>query len=392
VSGLRQYKIISWRKLAAARAADLLVDTAGRLGVLPRRPGMAAAPLPEQAERILAVRLAYTGDVILTLPALAPLRRRYPAARIMLATNGQAAELLRGHPDIDEVVPFDAPWFYPCARLGKWRAIRRFVNRVKRLRPDIGIDFRADVRDILVALYLPGIPHRVSYTSGGGECLLTHPVPWERWKHKLEFHLDIVRGAGIPAESTAPRIPVPADGEAELLEACPQLEEQIKRPLIALHPGARVELKRWPAVNYRRLADGLSRRTGARIAVTGSADERQLGEEVLAGLSARSGVNLCGRLSIRALAALYARADVVVSNDSMPIHLAAAVGGRVAAIFGPSKPRETAPLGAANRVIVKPFPCRYTCDESRCGHERHRACLEAITAHEVLQTVGAMLI
>ena len=148
---------------------------------------------------------------------------------------------------------------------------------------------------------------------------------------------------------------------------------------------------RWPATRCRELAGMLIRQLGARVAVTGSADEDHLAQEVLAGCPSRACVNLCGKLSIRGLAALYARAQVVVSNDSMPIHLAAAVGSRVAAVFGPSKPRETAPFGPANRVIVKPFPCRYTCDESRCRHERYRACLESITAHEVLQTVGGML-
>lgn len=388
----RAYKIINRRKLHAVRSADLVLDQMARIGLLGRRPGSSPVPLPAEVDHILMIRFAYVGDVILTLPAVQPLRARFPGARIHLLTSRGAGELVADYPGIDRVITFDPPWFYPRVTSAGWLEVRRLIRELKRGAYQLGIDFRGDIRNIMFGLFLPGIPHRLSYSSGGGEALLTHPVPWRRWKHKAEFHLDILREAGIPCELRPPELQPGPAGERELERVCPALFRDDDRPLVVVHPGARVALKRWPASEYRSLVTKLIRHHEIRVVITGDAGERHLCRQVVPDMVRGEVLNLAGQLTIRGLAALLARARVLVSNDSMPMHLGAAVGTRVVAVFGPSKPRETAPLGEGHRVVVKYFPCRYTCDELRCRYEHHRACLKAITPTEVLRAVEPLLV
>jgi heptosyltransferase-2/heptosyltransferase-3 len=385
----RRYKIINRRKLRLVRALDLLLDAGPGLlhwgGDGDGPPG----PLPERVERILVVRLAYAGDVLLTLPVFAPLRRRFPAARITLLTCRLAARLLEACDGPDEVLEFDAPWFFG-KRGDPWPAVPSLVRRLRQERFELGIDFRADVRNILFTLYLPRIPCRVSYVSGGGAALLTHPVVWSEWKHKAEFHLDILRGVGIPCSLQPPELH-PSESWARELEPFGLPEPGGPERLVVVHPGARVPLKRWPATRFRRLVAQLLGRDEVHIAVTGSADEVELCAAVAAQLPEHRVRQLAGRLTVQGLAALLARAGLLITNDSMPMHLGAAVGTPVVAIFGPSKPRETAPLGEGHRVVAADYPCRYTCDELRCLNNRQQACMEAIRVEDVLRAVDHLL-
>lgn len=375
---MTRYKIVNQRKLRWVRAADGLLDR------LPRRK--TRQEVPENPRRILAVRLAYLGDVILTLPALKALKECYPAARLDLLTGTVGADLLAGQPGLDRVLGWDAPWFYPTGPAGAlgWLGL---IRRLRRDRYDWAVDFRGDIRNAALVLRASGAPLRLGYDSGGGGRFLTHPVAWQETRHKSEFHLDLLRGIGISApEGETPVIRLP---EEEILTMEEELQGRDLPPgeFAAVHPGSRLSSKRWSEMGFQEVIRRLMER-GLPVVLLGTAGEAPLTGRLA---EATGAVDLAGRLEIRRLAALLSRAAITVANDSAPMHLAAAVGSPVVGIFGPSKPEETAPLGPRSRAVAGPVDCRPECDENGCSRVDGPICLDAVRPEMVWEAVEEIL-
>lgn len=381
-----EYKIINRRKRSLVRAADLMLELGARLKLLPTQTALQPLPeLRERIKRILIVRLAYIGDIVMTQPVIAPLRSAFPNATIDFMTSRSAAPLLESDPDLDSVIPFDAPWFYS----GTPSSTSVSLNKLITGRYDLGIDFRADLRNIWHCLYRPKIRYRLSYTSGGGGVLLTHPVTWSHWQHKVGFHLDILRLAGIDAPDRDPVISISAE-EAQWARA--RVEDlcggSVRAPII-IHPGSRLPLKCWPAERF--------------IELIGRINEADLGPVILVeapGNEFRTSAiteqvsvtaDLTGQLTIRQMASLFQEARFLVCHDSAPMHIAAAVGCRTVALFGPSRSLETAPCGSGHQIIEAHCPHKAVCDENVCLANRSGGCMMDISVDEVFErccTVG----
>lgn len=378
------YKIVNTDKLIWVLSADKVLAAAGCLApwLLPK-----PQPIPQWPRRILAIRLAYLGDIVMTLPALEALKRQYPTAELHFLTSSQAAPLLRGNPFVDNVIVYDAPWFYGGLGSSALLAYRRVLSQLRGLDFDLAIDFRGDIRNIALILAQSKARSKASYTSGGGGRLLTAPVHWPRVGHKIEFHLDLVRALGIPAASSDPLIYV----TTEELEAARTLLKREgaddEKQLVVIHPGARVQLKQWSVERFNAVARSLEPE-GYRIAITGSKQECELSQAVAKGC--RNALDLAGTLTIRQFAAVVAQAEALIGNDSAPIHLAAAVGTPTVAIFGPSKPNETAPRGERHRAVWSDCPDRDWCDENRC-YNGSESCLDAVSVEMVTAAVSELL-
>lgn len=378
------YKIVNQRKYRLVRTADRILDLSALIApcVFPGQQS-----LPFQLDRILAVRCAYIGDIIMTLPALHALKTLYPQAKLYLLTSTSASHLLAAHPDIDSFIPYDPPWFY---KIAVKKAIKDFFTmreQIRKLQPDLAIDFRADIRNIAFIIAQSRSLHRMSYSSGGGWRLLTHPIVWHRVSHKIEFHLDLLRGAGIPASSSDPRIYL---NERDYEESHKLLQEtgvQGEAPLIVIHPGSRVPTKRWGIQNFAVVAQHLEAQ-GARIIVAGSPEEHLISQPIVQ--ACQRAISTLGKISIRGFAAMVAQSKLLIGNDSAPIHIAAAVGTPTVSIFGPSKPWETAPRGEMHRSVFVPIECRNSCDENSCSSES-RYCLDAVLPEMVISAARELL-
>ena len=183
------YKIINKKKLAATVALDLV----GRALFLPARLFRRSHKIQaDQVRTILVIRTAYIGDVVMTLPVLKPLRELFPGARISFLTATGAAEVLKNNPFVDEVIAYDPFWFYPSSM----RAYGKFIRQMRTRAFDLVIEARADIRDLLLLAWPLKARYRLSYDVGGGGYLLTHVVPYPGLKHKVEYHLDLVRYLG----------------------------------------------------------------------------------------------------------------------------------------------------------------------------------------------------
>lgn len=338
-------------------------------------------PRKEEVKEILVVRTAYIGDVIMTLPMLKPLKEFYQGSQITFLTANAAKDLFKGNPYVDDVITYDAFWFYE-----KSETFGDFLKRLRNRRFDLVIEARGDIRDILLIAYLCRARHRVSYKVAGGGFLLTGIVPYEKIKHKVEYHLDIVRFLGAETGKFAWDLYLTAEernfGKA-LLTAQGIADSDT---VIGIHPGGRKGLKCWSARKYAEVADWIISKYNAKVIFTGSGEEIKLIEDIMGKMSAKA-VSLTGKTDLRILASLLKRFNLFICNDTAPLHIASAMKTPTVAIFGPSKSNETGPYGNIHRVVEKDFPCRYTCDEDVCNHRVHNECMTAITTDDVCEAV-----
>ncbi len=376
------YKIVNRRK----RYATMLADAVGRVLYLPKTIASRRSEIdPELVRRILIIRTAYIGDVMMTVPMLHPLRQRFPSAHISFLTSGGAVPLLRNNPDLDEIIVYDPFWFHKGAVKSDYL---HFLKTIRQRQFDLVIEARADIREILMLVRPLRARFKVSYGVGGGAYMLTHVVPYPGVKHKVEYHLDICRYLGCPVEGVVWDVHLSADereGVGRILA-----ENGIQGPFVAVHPGSRLALKRWLKQRYAALFDRIVEDFEVSVVVLGAASETALVDEIIARMS-NVPVNLSGKLSLRSMAGVLARARAFVCNDSAPMHVAAAVGTPTVALFGPSKSLETAPFGAGHRVVECAMPCRDTCDEGVCLHEDRHACMRGITVDQVLLAIRDVL-
>jgi ADP-heptose:LPS heptosyltransferase len=375
------YKIINKKKLIAT----IIIDFAGKLIFgLPNLLKKKEIITPGSVREILIIRTAYMGDVVMTLPILKPLKERFPDSRITFLTSSGAKDVLLNNPFIDDILIYDPFWFYPKKNIG----LLKFIRQLKEKRFDLLIEARGDIRDILF-LARPAIAkYKVSYGVGGGAYFLTHVIPYPGIKHKVEYHLDLIRYLGCQTNENEWGIYLTDDEKENVGELLKKY--QITKPFICAHPGARLKLKRWPIDSCAKLYDIIIKKYKIPLIILGSNDEKELVSEVINKMN-NDTVNLSGKLNLRILSGILSEARLFICNDSGPMHIAATMGTPTVAIFGPSKSIETSPYGNRHIVIEKNLPCRYSCDESNCHYERHHACMMDIQVEDAYNAVTKLI-
>jgi heptosyltransferase II len=315
----------------------------------------------------------WLGDCVMALPALRAIRRARPADGLTILARRGTASLFRADGSADAVVE----------RSGLLEDARRLrVGRFAEawLLPN-------SLRSA-IAPWLAGIPVRTGYDTDRRGPLLTHALPPPpRTEHQLRDYDALLRSRGIEPDFEAPRLPVTAKGLDRAASALEAAGVDRDEPLALLAPGAAFGwTKRWPPERYGALGDLLAGRGLASAVVIGPGEEA-LGATVAAAARARLPV-LGADLDPVELAALFSCARVVVSNDSGPMHLAAAVGVPVAAFFGPTDPGRTAPSGSPSKILDRYIFCS-PCFLKRCpyGHE----CMKEISAEIALEAVKELL-
>ena len=325
--------------------------------------------------RILLIKLSAIGDVIHTLPALAALRKRYPHAHIGWVVSEPASDLLYSHPMLDEVIIFPRHRFVQlCKDLRHWpdliREARSFIYHLRSQSYDVIIDFQG----LLKSGVLTGLSRGRSKLgfAGGREAssmFLTDKLPpYDPDEHAVLRYLRLA--AHLDAYTERPEFSM-AIGKSERNSVNQLLKEAgiENRPIICLNPGATWETKRWPSKKFAEVADVCFENWGMVSVIVGGPGDRYLASEI-SGSARHPVVDLTGRTRLRTLAALYQMARGVVSTDTGPMHLAAAVGAPLVALFGPTAPWRTGPFGNRHQVIRLGLPCspcfRHHCPDPRC--------------------------
>jgi heptosyltransferase-2 len=339
---------------------------------------------PGRVRRILVRQVNWLGDAVLTLPALEALQRRLPQAEIVLLARGWVGGLFEGHPVARRIIELPQGGG-PMGLRGRWRVARAIRGQ----RFDLAVVFPNSFEAALVP-WMAGIPRRVGYSTEGRRWLLTDPLPRPRripGRHQAERYLDIVRALGAEG-SEALRLSVSAGAQARaqaLLEASGITAGEA---VVAIGPGSIYGgAKRWPADRFAAVADALAERHGARILLVGSAREGAILAAVASHMR-QPVTNLAGRTDLPALTGVLGRSRLLLCNDSGAMHVAAAVGVPVVAVFGPTDADATAPLGGGHRIVREPVPCS-PCLLRECPID-HR-CLGGISVERVLREVRDVL-
>lgn len=320
--------------------------------------------------RILLVRLGSLGDIIHALPAAASLRASFPNARIDWAVEPKWMRLLEGNPDLSNLVE---------ANRNGIAGFARTLRGVRAAKYNCAIDFQALYKSALLA-FSSGAPQRIGFTSSyAREGLASHFYTDRlnpRGAHKVDHNFTLAACAG--ARTLVPRFP---------LRIHPQDEEEVTRALAArnlrdyfvLNPGGGWVSKCWPAERYGELHRMLASQTGLQGVVSYGPGEEKLANDAISAAGKPAPVAL--PLGLGPLMALLNRAKLVVSADTGPLHLAAALGARVVGLYGPTDPARNGPYSANGVVVRNPRDCETT---YRRGASYSPAML-SITVYQVLQ-------
>lgn len=318
--------------------------------------------------RVLVVKLAGLGDMLLATPALRALHQRYPRARIDALVSRESAPMLAASPLLDHVIAvekyaLDYPW-QAARQPGRALAVLPWLVGLRRTRYDavvllhhLTLPFgRLKYRLLLASI---GAPVRAGLDNGRGG-FLTIRVPDRGFgvRHEAEYALDVAAAldAPLPLQEHGPRLADLGWRDVPPWVRGPGPGGAADGPVVALHPGGGDYslARRWPAGQYVALARALHERVGATCVLVGGAEERQLHGTILAALRHPAWLtSQAGATDPHALARLLASCALFIGNDSLPMHLAAAVGVPVVAIFGPSNADAWAPYAPAHRERVR---------------------------------------
>ena len=338
---------------------------------------------------ILIVKLSAIGDVIHTIPSLASLRRLYPNDHITWVVEEAAADLVINHPYLNEVLVSRRKSWSKDFINGRFRhlfkEINLFLNQLRQRQYDLVIDFHGLLKSSVIVFFSHG-KRKLGYDSFQelSSLFLNEKIPEDMNKHAVERYLDFPRYLGAKIDKTDFVFPKSGDTETKvrLLLDKYNLEDN---NFIAINPVASWETKLWNNEKFARLADLISEKLKLKVVFTGS-EQESIGK--ITSQMKSGGINLGGQTSLLDLACLYGKARIVITTDSGPMHLAAAVETPVIALFGPTDPRRTGPYGAGHTVIRADLPCS-PCFLKNCSTIK---CMEEILPEQVFAAVEKVLI
>ena len=333
-------------------------------------------------ENILVRGVNWIGDAVMTMPALRALRRAFPEAKISLLVKPSVAPLFEGSRAIDDIILYEERFRGIAGRLelsGMLRS-KRFSKAI----------LLQNAFDAALLAFLAGVPERIGYRRDGRGLLLTKPVAFngdDRRIHHIQYYLNLLEAAGIATGDPQAQPWIPLSSE-ERMSARSKLKE-LKRPLLGINPGAAYgSAKRWPPERFAEVADRFAADTGGSVVIFGGKGEAGLAQEIERATQAPA-LLLAGKTSLRGLIALISECDILVSNDSGPMHIAYAVGTPLVAIFGSTDPGLTGPVGEASVVVKSDVPCS-PCFERTCK-DKGLKCMLEITADDVYSGVKKLL-
>jgi lipopolysaccharide heptosyltransferase II len=348
-----------------------------------------------QARRILCVRLDYMGDVLMCTPALRALRESGgPTPRHLALLTSPGSVAVAGHiPEADQVIAWAAPWMKASAP----RSAADDLSIVELLRDgrfDAAVIFTTYSQSPLPAAWLcqlAGIPLRLAHCHENPYQLLTDwvadPEPAQGVRHEVQRQLDLVATVGCRSENQRLSFRVDAmdaDWAASWLHS---IGVDKGRKWVLLHPGATASSRRYPSHHWAHVTAILAGQLDCALVFTGDAGEAELVNSIRQQATA-STHSLAGMLSLGQLGALIAAAPVMVTNNTGPAHLAAALGTPIVDLYALTNPQHT-PWQVRSHVLFHPVPCR-NCYRSVCP-QGHHACLEKVAPERVVAAVVDLL-
>lgn len=345
-------------------------------------------------KHILVLRYRFIGDTILTVPFLRNLRRAEPDAYIAWVVAPGSSEVVSGIPYVDELIYWDPVTIHADSRGGHrtWREKLAFVRELRARRFDKVYVLKRSFSSALMALF-SGARERVGFATEGRGFLLTRPVPYRPEQHEVRSFLDVLTADGVPVTDDYLESWI-TPGEAAQAEQLLVDGGAGQARLAAIHPFGSIYEKTWPIEHFAQVATELQARFGLTPVILGAKGDAG-GFGKARHLFPAGTCDLVGKCGIRVTQAVLHRSALFLGNDSGVMHLAAAAGVPLVAIFGPTSPARFGPWGSRTHVVYSAFPCspcrqKYFTECEPAGYKRP-ACIDAIAVNEVLDLCGRLL-
>lgn len=321
---------------------------------------MTLAPSPQ---KILVITLSNLGDVIMTTPVIMRLRQEFPVAEISVVVGPKAKGLLSQSQNIREVIVYD--------KRAKLKSKKEFIQHLRKQNWDWIVDLRHTAIPMLVK------------NGKRSPFLRKH-----KKKMKRDAHLEVLEWMGLESKETTPFDFFQKKDSDALLAKLQNFDVDEKSGWIVIAPGAASERKRWNLKYFRELAERLGEKTGKRILLAGSPEERNIAQKVSQGLETKAFV-ICGETNLAESAAMIARASLVVANDSAMMHLGFELGVPTVGIFGPTNHEQYGHKGPKFRIAAAdPKLCQ--CND-HLKSKAERSCFHGLSVEQVYQLCEELL-
>lgn len=351
------------------------------------------APAWRDSENVLCVRLDSLGDVLMCTPAMRAIKQSRPARRLTLLTSGSGAAAAPYIPELDAVLDYQAPWIKGSAAHAAERGAA-MIALLAAHQFDAAVIFTSYSQSALPAAllcHLAGIPARLAHCRENPYQMLSdwvaEPEPEQLVRHEVQRQLDLVASVDWHASCSRLSFAVPAPALRHVQAHLAQHGIGARQPFILLHPGASAPSRRYPAPLWGQVIAQLARRTAWPLVLTGEAPEAALIEEIRAA-SGVAVLSLAGELDLGQLGAAIKLAAVVVSNNTGPAHIAAALGTPLVDLYALTNPQHT-PWQVDSRLLFHDVPCKF-CYKSVCP-QGHNDCLSKIAPERVVEAVRSLM-
>jgi heptosyltransferase I len=325
------------------------------------------------------------GDVVQAMPVLRLIKLHQPSSRVFWWIEAGLSGLLEGDPDLAGFVPFHR---HGWSSFGRWRQLWKDIRWMRAQEFDWVIDLQCLARSGVYAWLANGkMTYGLDEPREGARCLYDNVTRRSRiTPHAVDWYLDMLPALGIPKRPFTWLPPRP--GAAASIRRKWPVDP---RPWIVLQPGARWPNKCWPADYYKSAARILSRaHPNLGFAILGTANEREAAARIREAAPERT-LDLTGQVSLPEMIEWIRSSQLVIGNDSGPMHVAAALDKPVVAIFGPTDPRRTGPYNQIENVLRVQLPCS-PCMRDKCRSPKHLECLHAVTPEAVARAVEKILV
>ena len=336
---------------------------------------------------ILIVKLSAIGDVVHTLPSLAALRKLYPDAHITWVIEKDSADIIEGHPYLDRIiVSRRKSWGGDLKRLHEVRKtideIASFIATLRDRKYDLVVDFHGLLKSSLI-VFLSGGRRKLGYDSMQelSGLFLDEKIYEDMDKHAVDRYLDLPCHLGADIGKPEFTIHIGEENRNRVDGLLKKSEIGVEDSFVSVNPVAFWDTKLWENGKFARLCDRITEELKMKVVFTGGRNQKTV--KRIRSLMKFPSVNLAGRTTLRDLAYLYALSTLVITTDSGPMHISAAVGTPTVALFGPTDPARTGPYGEGHTVIRKNLPCS-PCFLKKCETKR---CMKEISVEDVFQAV-----
>jgi len=334
-------------------------------------------------KKILIIEPNWLGDALFTTPAIRAIAKRSKGAYICVMTHKRCREILEGNPYIDEIITLKngrgiLGFFAKCMQIPNLRS--------KKI--DMVFLFSRSMSYLLMCV-LSKIPQRIAYKRAKTQFLTTKAiVPAEPEPHRVEYFLNLTRAVGIDTENPDYELFLTDKDEKDAQLILNANNIYGVKSYFVINPGGNWMPKRWPKEEFAKLADELFNKYNTKVVITGAKKDVTLGKEIQA-LSKTKPISICGKTTLKQMAAVLKCAKVVIANDSGPMHIAVSQKTMTVALFGPTHPEITGPYGNSKYIVVKKdVECVIPCYVGDC---KTYHCMKDITVSDVMKGVENVL-